>query len=673
MSTSPYDTLPTGKQALASTGGETIEPNPITDPYGGYREIPLEEASVKASAKAAAQPVPAATEHSAAVEAAAESAREAAADHPAAAVNNLSAADPVAAAGDSEPGAESETTGWEDPEVSRSTPDAGASAGPDSPANSGSQAGSESSDCTVPLESKLHYDIIRLRNRRACREYILPFEETLLVPDTMPDMGQILFTEGRATSSQPGKTRYSSTDTFSGEILLFTVYRPDGTTEAPVDVVRSTVSFQTDSCWGTPEHPKKNDNSTDCSYHATVSLREVEPVKLNERKFQVRGTLCITVTELQNTELHPLRDTSDPALILKKDTMAAADLVLEAEEFTEIEEEITLEEGQPSPARILKESFDVIETHRQVTSGKLLISGLLQTRILYLGEDEDEEMQLCSRTEKTEFTQFVMLQNPLDSKLLKVDFGCDDLKLSIENQNTFRLTGQVRVQIHGYENRMLPVVSDAYHKENAICFDREETPLSCLVDVLSGEISSREVVTSGEDEPHPGQLLGGSILSPRLSARREHGRIIVEGSVPVRILALDEEGRAFAVKSEVPLRGALELPASAKVGHEASLPACSRIKDFWINSINSHQMEINVSALIEVWIEEPVVFTCLKDFKASEETVQQPAMAIYITTAEDTLWDIAKRYQCDSDALLKLNQMDPDAPMTQGTRLLIVR
>lgn len=666
MSTSPYDTLPTGKQALASTGGETIEPNPITDPYGGYREVPLEEASAKAAA-------------------------------------------------DSEPEAESETVGWEDPEASRITSDAGAQAsstvqaspdnpagsgvpavpgipgsptvpaGPDSPANpdspahSGAPADYESPvqsgapDCTIPLESKLHYDTIRLKNRRGCREYILPFEETLLVPDTMPDMGQILFTEGRATSSQPGKTRYSSTDSFSGEILLFTVYRPDGAAEAPVDVVRSTVSFQTDSCWNTPEHPKKNDNGTDCSYHAAVSLREVEPAKLNERKFQVRGTLCITVTELQNTELHPLRDTSDPTLILKKDTMAAADLVLETEEFTEIDEEIAVEEGQPSPARILKESFDVIETHRQVTSGKLLISGLLQTRILYLGEDEDEEIQLCSRTEKTEFTQFVMLQNPLDSKLLKVDFGCDDLKLAIENQDTFRLTGQVRVQIHGYENRMLPVVSDAYHKEKAICFDREETPLSCLVDVLSGEISSREVVTSGEEDPHPGQLLGGSILSPQLSARREHGRIIVEGSVPVRVLALDEEGRAFSVKSEVPLRGALEFPVSAKVGHEASLLACSRIKDFWINTINSHQMEINVSAVIEVWIEEPVVFTCLKDFKASEETVQQPAMAIYITTAEDTLWDIAKRYQCDSDALLKLNQMDPDAPIAQGTRLLIVR
>ena len=47
MTTSPYDTLPTGKQALAPTSGESIEekPNPITNPYGGYEEISLEEAA----------------------------------------------------------------------------------------------------------------------------------------------------------------------------------------------------------------------------------------------------------------------------------------------------------------------------------------------------------------------------------------------------------------------------------------------------------------------------------------------------------------------------------------------------------------------------------------------------------------------------------------------------
>lgn len=117
-----------------------------------------------------------------------------------------------------------------------------------------------------------------------------------------------------------------------------------------------------------------------------------------------------------------LRDSSDKNLILKQEKKEAADLIFETEEFADIEQEIAVEEGQPQPVRILKESFTITETHRQVSSGKLIINGLLQIQILYLGEDDERENQLCARREKTEFTQFIPLQSQLNSDLIKSGF-----------------------------------------------------------------------------------------------------------------------------------------------------------------------------------------------------------------------------------------------------------
>ena len=174
--------------------------------------------------------------------------------------------------------------------------------------SSGTASGSASLSAESLLDAELHYDNIRLANRRRTWNYTLPFDETLLVPDTMPDMIQILFSEGRVTPSQPGKTHYSSSDTYSGEILLFTVYRPDGGEGTPVDVVRSTITFETSACWGTSNAQNTSPSQADSDriYYATVCLKEVEPSRLNERKFQVRGKLCIAVTEIQKTELHVL-------------------------------------------------------------------------------------------------------------------------------------------------------------------------------------------------------------------------------------------------------------------------------------------------------------------------------------------------------------------------------
>ena len=168
-----------------------------------------------------------------------------------------------------------------------------------------------------------------------------------------------------------------------------------------------------------------------------------------------------------------LRDSSDKNLILKQEKKEAADLIFETEEFADIEQEIAVEEGQPQPVRILKESFTITETHRQVSSGKLIINGLLQIQILYLGEDDERENQLCCRREKTEFTQFIPLQSQLNSDLIKVDFSDDGLKLAIENQDTFQLEGQVRIRIHGYGTKQIPVASDAYHKEKSNPFRSE--------------------------------------------------------------------------------------------------------------------------------------------------------------------------------------------------------
>ena len=688
MTTSPYDTLPTGKQALAPTSGESIEekpsitgnpaapadplpsakaPNPITDPYGGYEEISLEEAARLAT------PVISQSQDSGSSPAANRNSGDPGSAKPAA---SQPASAPDTAMKKIQPAA-SVRPDTQFGDVNN-TGTASGSASLSNAGNSGS-SGAASSSASLSAESlldaELHYDNIRLRNRRRTWNYTLPFDETLLVPDTMPDMIQILFSEGRVTPSQPGKPHYSSSDTYSGEILLFTVYRPDGGEGTPVDVVRSTITFETSACWGTSSSQNTSPSQADSDriYYATVCLKEVEPSRLNERKFQVRGKLCIAVTEIQKTELHVLRDSSDKNLILKQEKKEAADLIFETEEFADIEQEIAVEEGQPQPVRILKESFTITETHRQISSGKLIINGLLQIQILYLGEDDERENQLCCRREKTEFTQFIPLQSQLNSDLIKVDFSGDGLKLTIENQDTFQLEGQVRIRIHGYGSKQIPVASDAYHKEKSIHFDRKVEALSCLTDVLSGEISAREVVNLTQQDQHPEKLICGSILPGNISVHPEHGRIVIEGSVPVRILSLDENGRAFVIKSEVPLRGALGTSASPEALQEADLFTCSAIKDFWIDTINSRQIEINVNAIIEVWISETREFTTLEHFTARGEDPQQPAMAIYITSAGDSLWNVAKHYQCDADALVQLNQIDGDAPLTEGAKLLIVR
>ena len=55
----------------------------------------------------------------------------------------------------------------------------------------------------IPLTPPPKYAGLSIKNLQGCFEYILPFEESLLVPDTMPDMQKALFAEGRVDTEWP--------------------------------------------------------------------------------------------------------------------------------------------------------------------------------------------------------------------------------------------------------------------------------------------------------------------------------------------------------------------------------------------------------------------------------------------------------------------------------------
>ena len=515
---------------------------------------------------------------------------------------------------------------------------------------------------TTPMSQPPQYTNLSIKNRRAKSEYILPFEESLLVPDTMPDMSEILFAEASVYTSKPAGSRYESNDFISGDITYYTVYRPDAGDNCPVDVIRSSIPFKTDKCWG---------SSRDSTFRASASIRAVKAEKVNERKFIARGELIFRVTEISQQELPVFRESADPELVCRHDSVKAADLTFEAEETTDISQEINIKEGDPEPVKILKESIRIIENHKQITSGKLVINAVISSNILYLG-DSDGEQKLCRLENRTDFTQFIPVKGDLDVSMISADFTGSELKMNISGSDEFQLQGQVKTIICGYSDTELPMVCDAYHKSRDIGFDLASQPVTAVTGTVCGEISAREVINIDDSFSRPEQLVCGSCSISEISGRLENGRIVIEGSIPVTILALDENNVPFAVQSAVPLRGSLEMPAS---GDDSTIEVNAQVKEFWYDEINSRQLEVNISTAISVWICRTATFSSVSDicFRESDEPAATAPIAVYVTGSRDTLWDIAKRYKCDADAIASRNHLDPSKPLVEGTKLLIMR
>jgi len=515
---------------------------------------------------------------------------------------------------------------------------------------------------TTPFEHPPKYSQQTLNSFHGMHEYIMPFEESLLVPDIMPDISKILFAEGRAGLDSPEKTSYQKNDFLSGSITVFTVYQPAGDTDCPLDSVRSSISFRTDKCWG--------DSSCD-QFRAEAAVRSITAEMVNERKFIVRGELRIIITEICRNDLRILENSGDDSLMIKQIPVKAAALDFETVETTEISQEITLREGQPSPAKILEESIRITENHRQITSGKLVINASIHYSTLYLGED-DGHPAAEALTGRTDFTQFIPVKDDTDIDHLKTSYDTGDLKMTIADQDHLLLEGNITTQIQGFRNCEFSAATDAYHKIRDIHFDIASQPVTSLISVVSGEISAREVISMDDDKPKPETLLCGHGSISDIKGLPEKGRIVIDSTLPVKLLALDENRRPFIIETSVPLRGTLELPDAEK-----GMTVCTfaYIKDFWFDKINSRQLEVNVSVTVNIWLCSSESFSTLENLSFAEGTApaRRVPMAVYVVSRGDTLWDVAKRYRCDTETLAHFNQLDPEKPLPAGMKLFVMK
>ncbi len=519
----------------------------------------------------------------------------------------------------------------------------------------------------APVENAPRYDRIIVKNLSTPESITVPFEETLLVPDTMPDIEKILFAECSVSISRPAGTMYDRNDTVSGIITVFTIYKPAGGSDMPVDVIRSSISFRTDKCCA---------DSICTHFIPSVSVIRCTSETVNERKFTARGELRISCSTITEKELDTFRDASNDDFVPLVKTLPVSDMLSRTEDQTEISQEINPREGSPFPEKILSTVINVVENHKQITAGKLVINATVHSRIFYAGSD-DGVTAVCELSNKTDFTQFIMPGSEPASELIQTDFDCGDLNISITDDGRFLLEGHVRTAVYIYENKELSMLCDAYHKKNDIIFEKHDQTLYTITEPVSGEISSREIVDLEKTDRKPSRLLYGTYCPARLTARPEKGRIVIEGSVMARILALDEDDEPFVIENDIPLRGSLEMSRSAGDSDADHLTAevTSGIRDFWFDEINNRQLEINVTVTMNVWVSCPGTFTMLDGFAVSADPspARKVTMALYITSPGDTLWDVAKRYRTDISTLTAVNDINEEDILTAGMKLLVAR
>ena len=538
----------------------------------------------------------------------------------------------------------------------------------------------------IPITQGAVYTPVQVTNITETPKTVITLEEDVLVPDTRPDLREILLITGKvrlANRDIDSMTKNDDAVSLTGDVDLQMLYIPEkGGVHGPVISVSSRLPFREQ--W----HISLEQGT---SMLLEANVENIDWMVINERKYRVKITLGIRAIQYQDCRIQLFEGLTEETLETLRETVEITSLGLRKKDVLSVREDLEKKDGDVVPENILMQHISIVENYKQAAGEKVVINGFICISLLYraAGMDpmtEDGGMKLCHLQDRVEFTQFIPLSQPGQWSGSSVCFDDSDLKVKLvqneAGEDVFRLEGDLITWVSLYRNVEKEIIVDGYHKEKSFLCDFEEASCRTLVGTAAGESTVREIISLESPHGDAEEILyvTGEILHSE--SRAESGKIITEGVLRGKMIcrtaaasdpAAGEEGTdvCFAVSRDLPFRCVTAMPQLA--GNEM-VTARIYLKDLWAEKISSRQLELNAAVMVcsEAMRQTPLPVLKNPAFEEVCGDRKSKPMAVYIVRPDDTLWSIAKHFQSTVDTICQINQME-EGSLRPGQKLLILR
>jgi len=506
---------------------------------------------------------------------------------------------------------------------------------------------------------------------------IITIEEDILVPDTKPDLREILLIDGNARLASREADQVPRNEDYvnvSGEVELQTLYIPENEQlGGPVIAVQARVPFKEQ--WHTGL-------SQGSALTMDLSVEKIDYMVINERKYRVKISLALSARECTDSKINVFEGITGEELLMLKEKKVITNVALRKKDTVSISENLEIEEDLPLE-NILKQDICVVENYKQVTGEKIVVNGFVYVNLLYTVACEEDHMRTdCIRQarEKVEFTQFIPLSQDAGFSGSNVTFDGSGLKVKLVNDEeagyVFRLEGDVLTYVVLYRNVEKDIMVDGYHREKDFICDFALEKCRSLVGTAAGEASVREIITPDQSYGEIDKILYAMADSLSAQSWSEQGRVVTEGTLVARMIcqgkdSADTKPRLFSLRQEVPFR---VISTALQAAGDEIISDKIHVKDIWAEKINGKQIEFNASVAVNAEIMKEVPFKILVNpaFEEAQRRQRRAPMTVYVAGKGESLWSIAKKFKTSAQTISQLNQLE-DGELTEGRKLLILR
>ncbi|MBE7021636.1 MAG: DUF3794 domain-containing protein [Ruminococcaceae bacterium] len=502
---------------------------------------------------------------------------------------------------------------------------------------------------------------IHVSEMRAPQTLTLLVEGDVIVPDVKPDIKEVLLTEANAviTGREHGDGKLLVTGASNVKIL----YMPEGAVqpkciETRLDFKDSFELYEEGTTVAVSAHTE----------HVEFSL-------INSRKLHVKVVVSLTAKSYIGRDISYLKDAEEgTGLKVRKRFMSAYRALADTSREILISEGLEIPGAKPDIEEMIKLEVHARKDECKVMSGKILLKGAVAVHALYLGADEEAGVERMEY--ELPFSEMVDVDGLEDDCLCHVRYQVKDVYYSVKEDvngdlRLIALDVVLTTEILAGKTEEFEVIDDCYSTEGAVEITRERVHL----DELLGEGVSYENIK--EIIPVTDAVLPVNVVYT-LSCRPLVKELQIVGeqlTVKGKLVTFVLYGSGGGEQSMYSLVHESDFEHIIPVDGLTDTALCEcNVSDSAVSFSINAAGEIELRTMLEFYMRalrrtEPELMTGC-ELREEEAEKLAGSLVIYFARAEDTLWDVAKRYRIDREKIKLLNQITEER-LSAGQKILI--
>lgn len=509
----------------------------------------------------------------------------------------------------------------------------------------------------------------------------ITLEDDVNVPDTRPDIDQLIKTQGeiQITSITPTDGKVTIRGNLSFSLLYIT-------TEdiRPVHSMKGKIPFE--------ETINMDGLRTEGEVMCHFDLENCQANLINTRKVSIRAIVSFHCCQEEETDIAAgvdivsseasradMEQISVPEGLHRQfEQFSLTNLVSHKKDVFRIKDEFSLPKGKPNIDTVLYYEMTPQNLQSRIVEDGIRFIGDIQLFVLYIPENEERRLEYLET--EFPFDGIVHCDNCTEDMVSDMEIldTRKDLEIKPDEDGEHRvLEVDLNLNLHlkFYQDETFQYLSDAYSTACTLELNREEITSTRLLMKNQSVVRIADRIHITQDTDNILQICNATGAVQIDEQEIVEDGIALEGVVELDILYITEnDERPLAVaRGTIPFTHTIEIRGIKPEDDYELQPTISQIS---VIMLDGQEIEakviLNLCSFVFTHGSQQII-TQIQEKPLDMERLQaMPGLVGFIADREGSLWDIAKEYNTTVENIMQLNQLDTDR-VKPGDRLLLFK